>query len=216
MRAATSSWRSQLLAAFVALGLTAVWFFVAAIVFSIGERSLIGRGEYEQLYVRIDGEPVIVRLAQTGRTQQVQTLDRQPTAGDAYQILYPAYIPGTSRQPLKTSLDWTLRLASISDGGSPAVYWYLIHDGELNGRAYGIGYHSETKRPVGYFGREGFSETLPSRESWFQVAGNEGLATATPERSISEPYWFTQPSLHLLANGQLWDINTQRRTVTPV
>lgn len=212
-----SSLRSMLLAAVVAFGITTVWFIAAVWVFSIVEQSRVARGDYEQLYVRVDGEPVIVKQALNGTGRQVLSLDREPTAGDAYQILYPMHVPPPGAGPsLISSRDWTNRLASISDGGSPAIYWYLLHDGRPNGLAYGIGYNSVTKRNVGYFSCDGFSERLPPRETWFQVKGDTGLAYATPDRTYYEPYAYSQPSLFVLANNKLWQIDTRKKAVKPL
>lgn len=217
MSSACSSLRPMLLAAVVAFGITAAWFVASVWVFSIAEQSRITRGDYEQLYVRLDGVPVIVKLAANGMQQQVLSLDREPTVGDMYQILHPTYVgPSRPEASLVSSSVWTNRLASTSDGGSPANYWYLVHDGRANGRAYGVGYNSATKLAVGYFSRTGFSERLPPREAWFQVKGDTGLAYATPDRTYYEPYWFTQPSLYVLANNKLWQIDTRQRAVKPL
>src|SRR3954469_23817992 len=91
----------------------------------------------------------------------------------------------------------------------------MLHDGRTNGRVYGVGYHSVTKRIVGYFTRQGFSEGLPSSEAWFQVAGDSGLAYATPDRMYYEPYWQSQPAMYLLANQKLWKIDARQRSVQP-
>jgi hypothetical protein len=214
MNSSYSSLRSMLLAAVVAFGITTVWFVLVIWLFSMTEQSQVALGNYEQLYVRLDGVPVIVKQTNGGQSRQVLSLDRQPTTGDVYQILYPAYVsPAGSGPSLVSSRDWTNRLAAISDGGSPATYWYLVHDGRANGLAYGVGYNSATKQAIGYFSREGFSERLPPREAWFQVKGDTGLAYATPERTFHEPYFFSQPSQFLLANNKLWQIDTRKRTV---
>jgi hypothetical protein len=214
MSAAFSSARSLLLAAIVALGITAAWFTVVVWIFSLAEQSRVRQGNYEQLYVRVDGVPVIVRQGANGSQQQVLSLDREPTTGDTYQLLYPSYVAARSDQPsVVSSRQWTNRLAALSDGGAPPTYWYLVHDGRVNGRTYGIGYNSASKRAVGYFSRTGFSERLPARETWFEVQGDTGLAYATPERTYYEPSFFTQPSLYLLADNKLWQINTRTRKV---
>ncbi|HEX5105496.1 MAG TPA: hypothetical protein VFV87_16875 [Pirellulaceae bacterium] len=210
----------MLLAAVVAFGLTTVWFVLVAWLFMLMEQSRIDFDHYEQLYVRLDGVPVIAKGARSGARHELLTLDRQPAKGDTYQILSPAYVaPPAKGASYVSSRDWSVRLASISDGGSPAVYWYLVHDGRTNGRAYGVGYHAVTKQVAGYFSRAGFSERLPPREAWFHVKGDAALAYAVPERQYYEPYWstwFTQPSQFLLANGKLWRIDMRKRTVAPL
>lgn len=214
MSASHNSLRSMLLVSVVAFGITAAWFVLVVWLFSSTEQSGITIGEYEQLYVRLDGVPVIAKQSRNGARHELLTLDRQPAEGDTYQILPPSYVsPQAKGASYVSSRDWSLRLSAISDGGSPAVYWYLVHDGQTNGRAHGVGYHSMTKQVVGYFSRDGFSERLPPREAWFQVEGDAGLAYAVSERLNYEPYWFTQPAQFLLANGKLWRIDTRKRTV---
>src|SRR5439155_26590080 len=170
------------------------------------------------LYVRLDGEPVLFRYS-TGASgyerQQTLTLDGQPANGDDQQLLY-----STSISPQRSSFinplmakGWQERLAAVSDGRTPATYWYLVHDGRSNGRVYGVGYHSLTKRPVGYFGHRGFSETRPPRDEWFEVTGESGLSLATPSLGAYEPVSTPQQLLVLLAEGKLWAFNTQNRTV---
>lgn len=212
----TSLQRSMLLAAMVSLGIITVWCTVFAWLATLAERSTYTSGAYEQLYVRLDGEPVIVRQINGGMSQEVVSLEREPTAGDIYQILHPSYVPPHSDKSTVSGSDWTNRLSSVSDGGSPATFWYLVHDGRTNGRAYGVGYHSITKRVAGYFARQGFSEGLPPREDWFHVTGDSGLVYAMPDRMYLEPYLQSQPAMYVLANQKLWKIDTRKRSVTPL
>jgi hypothetical protein len=77
---------------------------------------------------------------------------------------------------------------------------------------YGVGYNAITKRIVGYFGRQGFSDVQPPRDEWFEVAGEQGLSEATPSVVYYEPN-VPQSALILLAEGKLWSFNTQTREV---
>ena len=214
MQASSSLMRSIGLASIVACGIATAWFTAAAFVIGATEQSAYTHGDFEQLYVRLDGEPVILKqTGLRGTSQQMLSLDRKPTAGDSYQVLHLSYINPPHSADYMVPRDWTMRLAAVNDGGSPATYWYLVHDGRPNGLAYGVGYHSATKQVVGYFGREGFSDRPPPRESQFQIAGDTGLAYATPDRVYYEPYWSVQPQMYVLANDKLWSIDTRKRTV---
>ncbi|WP_254513340.1 hypothetical protein [Anatilimnocola floriformis] len=216
MSTASTPVRTLLLAAVVAAGLSGVWFMLVTTLISIVERSGPPT-DFEQITVRADGEPVILKQNSTGVQQQLLTLDRQPTAGNIYQILHLSHLPLPGREMVEPAgRDWSQRLAWVSDGGSPQTYWYLIHDGEPDGHAYGVGYSSVTRRVVGYIGKSGFTEHLPPRDDWFQFAGNAALAYGTTERVYREPYWNVQPSLYLLASGKLWDLNTRTKTVKEV
>src|SRR5256885_16730827 len=85
--------RSMLLAAMVSLGIITVWCSIFAWLATLAERSAYTSGAYEQLCVRLDGEPIIVRQINGGMSREVLSLERQPTTGDIYQILYPSYLP---------------------------------------------------------------------------------------------------------------------------
>lgn len=214
MNQPTSSWRSYLLAAVVALGLSIVWAVVVAI--GVGMTQSVG-GErlYEQIYVGLDGEPYILRnsLGVYVPVQDVLTLSGEPAPVGTGSLLMPQYI---SRQPAEAGLisgAWRTRLAAVNNGATPAQYWYLVHDGRAGGRAYGIGFDALSKRVVGYFGRKGFSDRKPSRAEWFQPPGNMGLYGTTPNVAQWEPQWGDGHVLYLLADGKLWAADTQAKQV---
>lgn len=203
-----------LLAFVVAVGLVMAWTVVVFWTEGMIEQTSQSQ-PVETLNVRYDGEPVIVRYESgvNPAVRQLLTLDRQATAGNAQQVLHPQYLqapPHTAPSDAYPS-----RLAGASEGGTPATYWYLFHDGRVNGRARGIGYDAASKRVVGYFGRNGFTSDEPPRDDWFQIAGRSGLSLATPSITQSEPAYL-EPHLYLLADGQLWFIDVRRKQVKPL
>lgn len=210
--------RSFLLAAVIALGIAATWFVVLAWTGAMIQVSTIRQAESEQILVQLDGEPVILRrIGLSGVQQEVLSLEREPTSGDAYQVLYPSYLLSRNSIGYATpGRNWNTRLSAANDGGAPARYWYLIHDGQTNGRVYGVGYHSATKRIIGYFSRTGFSDHLPPRDTWFEVAGDVGLTWSTPTVANYEPYSTAETAMHLLADKKLWSIDLRERKVTPL
>jgi len=206
--------RSLALAAVVACGVAIAWAMLVVWCVSLGEQTAASRNAVEQLYVRLDGVPVIVRYSQGSYTsQQTLTLDGQATRGTQGDLLYPQYTYSAAWMNDSRNM---VRLASISDGGSPANYWYLYHDGQPNGRAYGVGYGSLSKRIVGYFGRSGFSPDIPPRDDWFAVASPNGLSANTTGATNSEPAHMQGENMHLLADGQLWSIDVRKQTVEPL
>src|SRR4029079_12560146 len=105
--------------------------------------------------------------------------------------------------------------AGFNDGGTPPIYWYLIHDGRLPGCVYGIGLHSKTKTVVGYFARNGFSPSAPPRDEWFRVNSQlQSVTTAHPNTSEAA-YNMSEP-VFLLADGKLWRIDVARRQLKAV
>jgi hypothetical protein len=201
-----SSARTYAMAAIISLGLAAAWCLIILWIIGIMESASHGRRRYEQLYVSRTGEPYILRYANGiySSQQEVLNLSREPVKGDL--LLNPMY---TGRRIAGPSHAY--RLAAANDGGVPATYWYLLHDGKFDGRAYGVGYHSLTKQVVGYFGRKGFANRQPPRDEWFQVTGS-GLSSSTPAITWTEPQ-LNESVLFLLSEGKLWSIDPRKREI---
>lgn len=215
MSNSASVWRSYLLAAVVAVGLTTAWALVVAFAASVAQSTRYGQGVYEQIYIGVDGEPYILRNTRGiySPAQEVTTLDGEAAEVDTQSLLSPLYVNPPPRDGDRPALApyAQLQLAAVNDGGSPPEYWYLVHDGRPGGRVYGVGYHSLTKQIVGYFGRQGFTERKPPRSEWFVVAGDTGLAFATPSAAYAEPRWSEDHVLYWLADGKLWSADPAKR-----
>jgi hypothetical protein len=209
--------RPLLLAILVAAGIAIAWFFVGL----IGISTMLGfkNRPHEQIYVHTDGRPVILRTARSANlfTQQMLSLDREPLETDAQHLLHPHYVSGPHQSGPQQGVTWSSRIAGANDGHLASVYWYLIHDGRTNGRAYGVGYHARSGMIVGYFGKQGFSERQPPRDEWFQVFSDRCLEQMTTGTSGAEPNWLTYQNyrgLALLADGKLWSVDLAGRNVT--
>jgi hypothetical protein len=205
----------MLLTLVVALGIAIGWGFVSLWSGIVITQARGARAVNEALYVRVDGEPFIFRT-HPGRPAEARTLQGKHAAVDQQLLLHPQYVPAPGTYLLGTALDWTRRMTAASDGGAPAIYWYLVHDGRTNGSAYGIGFHASTKHVIGYFGRKGFTDRLPPREEWFPIEGSNGLATATVATAYGEPAASTSHQMAVVANRQLWLFDLQARTVKAV
>jgi hypothetical protein len=216
MSKSTSVGWTLLVTTIVALGIAGAWWDGVQWCMSAIEN--VRTSSYETIALSPDGEPLIQRYGQVGtmnsyQAEQLLTLTGDPS--DVHpQTAYGAnYIEGGNRYVPDGPLPWWQRLAGVNDGGQPATYWYVIHDGHIPGRAYGVGYHSKTKAVVGYFARTGFSAKAPPREEWFQMSGElRGLTSAN--NISSEPRYFSLESYFLLlADGKLWKIDVARRQV---
>src|SRR5262249_11964144 len=58
-----------------------------------------------------------------------------------------------------TELSWAERVCAFADGGTPAVFWYFVSDGQADGAGHFVGYDSGSKACVGYLGTGGFRDT---------------------------------------------------------
>jgi hypothetical protein len=208
-------WR-LLLSLIVAIGIAVAWGFVMVWLGGLIDNATAASDSYEQFYVTVDGEPVILRMsARASAQEQVLTLAGQPKQVSSQDLLHASYVPGPDTGRGWGEPPWANRIASANDGGAPATYWYLVHDGRSHGRAYGIGYHSLTGQVVGYFGRQGFSNSPPPAGDWFQVAGHYGLwgATGLSYGAVEPIYAYGLPRFLLIADGKLWNIDVAQRQI---
>jgi hypothetical protein len=99
--------------------------------------------------------------------------------------------------------------------------WYFLHDGQVRGHAYLVGYDVRSKQKAGYLGRHGFRSDEPPLEDRFPVAGDKMLRSwqilvnngAEPEK-LAEPLAFhLADCCWLLADDGLIRINLKERTV---
>lgn len=211
--------KTLLLAAIIALGVGTAWCSVAGWTIGMIAAALSSRGDYEQLLVSSAGEPLISHTSRDrGAAERVLTLTGQEVKVDRQDLLYPNYLQHPDQRVGWSKADWSYRLTSANDGGTPEIYWYLIHDGRPRGRAYGVGYHSKTKMIVGYFGREGFATTLPPADQWFEVTGADALVGATPVTNSYQPGYgrASDALIALLANDKLWVIDVAKHGIKPV
>jgi len=215
--------QTLVLSAIVAVGIAAAWCFAAVWLITVIAGATGAVKTYEQLNVGVNGEPIIVRTS-PGRFGEDTSLtlagELSPISNQ--DLLYPRWLmaPVKARLPLGPP-DWSSRVASTNDRGAPAIYWYLVHDGGLPGRAYGVGYHSKSKEVIGHFGRTGFTQSLPPREDWFTMSkarhGLSGAISAYGSYGAAEPINAVfDPVMPLLADDKLWMIDVAQRQVRPL
>jgi len=203
----------------VAVGVAAAWCMLASWFVGVVESALESREPYENVYMTVDGTPVIVRTSSSGQTtEQILTIDGEPTKLISQDLLHAAAIAGPDSGHVARALEWQKRLSAANDGGVPPTYWYMVHDGQTPGHAYGVGFHAPTKTITGYFGRRGFTETLPPRDDWFDIAGQNGMISMTTAHFYGqEPrYAGMTPRFLLLADGKLWKVDLAQKQLKPL
>lgn len=208
--------RSMLITGVVAVGIAGAWFMLASWFEGVIESALQGRRPFENVYLTVNGEPVMVRAmnGNTQTTEKILSLTGEPLKLTSQDLLYLNQSQGLEKRPrARQTLNWQSRLVAANDGGVPPTYWYLVHDGEDPGHAYGVGYHPLTQTIVGYFARNGFDDAPPPRDQWFDVAGHSGLETiSTMQFYGQEPRWSgATPRPLLLADGKLWKIDLVKK-----
>lgn len=201
-----TTWRRLLLALLYAISIALTWLVVVMFVLEMFVLPRPAVSVSEQLMVAPDGTPVIQVQSISGNNvdYRYRALD-----GDEIQVGKENWLtvgqvqsgrqpPGTPRE----QIDWRLRLLSTTDGGSPPVFWYLIRDREEIGRAYFAGFDFVSKLPIGYVTRQGFRQTLPPRDDWFEVQGalSRWAAVACSRR-------FLQPASYPMFDQLVEDTN---------
>src|SRR5262245_1096077 len=92
----------------------------------------------EQLALDLDGQPLIKRYSRVGRNMGFQAEEVLTLSGDVLPahpdaVFDARYVEGGDRYIPDPPYSWWQRLAGFNDGGTPPIYWYLIHDGRLPG-----------------------------------------------------------------------------------
>jgi hypothetical protein len=196
-------WRAVIAALVVAIGVGVAW-AVALLWLDTAEDSLLSSGDrvYENLYVAVDGTPVIgVESNALVNTVAVsrRTLDGKSWPVDYEYWLGSAYlgprnlVPRLIELPLQWN-EWGARMIGGTDGRRPPTAWYVVRDDKLVGHCFLAGYDAFSNLPVGYIGRNGFRMTPPATADQFALP-------ATYERRLN----YLTASSQYLRWGIVWD-----------
>ena len=110
-------------------------------------------------------------------------------------------------------LQWPQRLVYLYGDWSAPEDWYFIHDGQLEGHGYFVGYDKLSKLTLGYLGRNGLQPDEPTPEEQFPVSGRKVFGQNTG--AILNLYGSeARPNTrYLLTDDGVMQINTKKRTV---
>ena len=109
------------------------------------------------------------------------------------------------------------RFERYNDRQSHAHCWYFLHDGLRDGRGYFVGYDSQSRRCVGFIGRDGVRPDQPPVEQWFPVDGAK-LASRTALTSYrfggdSDNEEYFEQQVWLISGDQLLGVDLQAGSV---
>lgn len=216
------------LATLLATGLGTLWFIVcfttAISLFGLGRAS-----SYRNLVFTGDGQ-AIVQSTLGGRRPNsdpiYHTLDGKVVADSVRLYINHAYsqpLPHTA-EAIRGIPDssWRNRLAGFAVKSPNArMFWYLVHDGKLDGAAYFVGYDPLSLRLIGFLGRAGFRDTRPAPDDWFQIplplftsgawAPQHGAFGAQPNMPVSR-----FEKLLLYSGGELLQVDFSEQTVEKI
>jgi hypothetical protein len=218
------------LALVLAVGFGAVFAFAAAWGMAIWEGLRRQNRAYENLVVRGDGTPLILRNTFDGyQNMTLYALDGSevPRPKENESWLEGASLAMPRQDRLRFPLNADARVMAFSDSQAPPNLWYFVHDGARDGRGYFVGYDSQSKLCVGFIGRDGFRPDQPPVEQWFPMDGAKlagGTAFSRPnsndfryigyyaayEPAGEFPAW----KVHMISGAQLIEVDLRTRSVT--
>jgi hypothetical protein len=156
------------LAMVLAVGFGVLFAFIAIWILTTYQR--ITETPRDKLQILLDGTPIIVQNhdgidVYHGLDGKIITLPKYDVFSHSGGLAGPSVL-----ETLEIPLIGSERVRAFPDDQvSPATYWYFIHDGNIDGKGYFVGYDSKSKHRVGYIGRSGFSEDMPVIDEWFPM-----------------------------------------------
>jgi hypothetical protein len=223
----THFWPRLALFLLVGVGAAILWGGAAAfLVENILGNGLEGRVA-EGVSILSDGEAVITSSVYRGRgvefeTLPDQTLDRQPfEIGDRVPVYgMPFHRLWVEHSQVHTTRGYAVRVLQVGENRLArtdefdTARWYAVRDGSDEGRGYLVGYNVQSKLPLGYFGRRGFSITAPEEVDQF-ILGDPNRRATTIVRSQGEDE-STSAFVWLLDGDRLVEVDTLGRTMREV
>ena len=221
---------SMLLALVLAVATQVVWAVVVLWLGAVPAMLRPPETKYVSLELQRDGTPVVVTNVSRGRRQissTSQRLDHQPIADDGTgnwsSRSYGYYLaPEASGREHIRRLPWSERIRGyLAKGRGEARYtdnWYAVS--EATGRTYFVAFDIETRRIVGYLGRDGFRESPPPPDDQFPlsidyVSRSPAFAAQQPEL---EPFRVLPRgfAVYLPLPEEVVKVDLAARTVTSV
>ena len=186
------------LATMLGAGFAVVW-IVVSIWLLIGLSMMIS-GSMVSKYPMVDNSGRILIQEYNPSTQQRKIVDLEgkniPQPDGVGTAASNTWVPPDS--PKQLSSRRQASVYSFTDQKDPKNYWYFVMEPSSTDETTGIfvGYHSRTRKCIGYLGRGGFTKMKPARDDQFAVSQYEfqtynGIfpASGSAYPSTSIPNW---------------------------
>jgi hypothetical protein len=211
------------MATILALGFGCVMFLLGAWVIGIAVEATRSRQWVsEDVLILNDGNPVISRnTSSNGRWySEYRDVGGKKVEGKVAQDTLSAVVleaPDDARRYNCFPMDASYRVASYSFQQQNHSYcWYCVHDGRREGKAYFVGFDGESKRLIGYLGRNGFNEQRPKDEDCFDLDGTRLVGGLN-----LQPYAYSGGVYHtsnvaMMSGDRLLEINLKNQSVRTI
>ena len=220
------------LAILLTLGGSVAWGVFAGWCLLVGQQAAQSDQVYEYLFVTPEGRPLIQRYSGSNfAARQYRDLDGNPVEhSDRTSMLQGAALVAPIKSGLAAALDiGSPRLVAFNDGGDPAVYWYVVDNGD--DALFFEGFDSRSKLRVGYIGLGGYTAEPPPRSERFPIdrrlLGVAGIHAAfssgyltreQPEHALgyAGPNRISGWMVYVISGNRLLEVNLRERTVRQV
>lgn len=238
MKYANSTPRSRSLVArviaatLVSIGVLAASVTIMMWVIGLVEMSRYRDQIYENVIVRLGGEPAIQSYSAGG----MQNITYRSLSGEPLELDNERQLGGAYLLPLREPpplFDWPIgwgQSLSANDSAKPRGAWYLIRDSQPEGRGYFAGFDGFSRLPIGYIARSGFRRSLPPQSEWFEFGRREfpsgGVAASLQRLAFDSPanvydYYSEDETLpawmiYLVDDDRVLEVNLRARTIRPI
>ncbi|NLS95370.1 MAG: hypothetical protein GXX96_24780 [Planctomycetaceae bacterium] len=165
--------RPLILALVITVGLGVAWAWLAVSAGVTVEQFLPSHYVSRLLTVVADGTPYI-SFYQRDCGSQAQDLDgKQVELEGPESTINGAQLDNGAKPAVHWSWappGWNSLAKTFYVSGMREQLWYMIHDGQREGRAYFVGYDRTTCQCLGYLGLSGWQQELPEPDRCFPIA----------------------------------------------
>ena len=157
------------IALLLAIGVAFAWAFLLSTVTQVFLRANQNPvPAHDQLVVRQDGTPLVATYDARSARTELRYLDGSTPEDRPVQ----KQIAGASLSPVRNRANrWSERVLSFTSM-LDLTWWYFLHTGDAKGLGYFVGFDPNTKRQIGFIGRQGFRTDEPSDDEKIPFHGN--------------------------------------------
>jgi hypothetical protein len=211
-----------ILATILTLGFGCVISLLGAWIVSVAAAARSQPWVSDNVYILEDGSAVIFRYTECKGAWQSEyrDLSGHSVARNVAENTSPgAIVQGPDdldRYHYRFPLEPQSRAASyIVRHQNHTYYWYCIHDGKREGDAYFVGYDAESQHLVGYIGRAGFSQQLPSEDNRFPLDGR-GFVRGTSLQPVYGGGVSESSKAVMISDDRLLQIDLQNQSIKTI